>query len=230
VARLHLVPGTLCDERVFGAMLYGFAEANPAGRIRCPEVALEAERRLADVTEPVVAVGFSLGGFVVLEMVRRFGHRLKAAVLVASNALPLRGSPEDRRSDIELFRNRGAQAVIARHWGSYVAPARAGNAALRSLVERMALDTPPADFAAQVELAISRPDSRSVVAATSVPVLIVDGELDRMSPPGGNSGLVKPPAVERVSIAGSGHFVPLEAPREAGAAIASFLVRSGACC
>lgn len=177
-----------------------------------------------------MAVAFSLGGFVALEMLRSAPDRLSGVVLMASNALPIQSDPADRRSEIALFENCGGRTVVAKHWDKYVAPRRRGDQELKQVIDQMAEDTDLPAFAAQTELAISRPDSRNTLATTAVPVLIVDGALDAMAPVGRNRDLVLSPSVTRVEIPDCGHFVPLEAPERASAAMTRFLARSAACC
>lgn len=227
---LVLIPGTLCDASVFGPLIEQLGMPECSGEaISHPTVETAADAIAARAPDRFVALGFSLGGFVVLDLMRRHPRRLAGAVLIASNAFPFRDSPDAKRQELAMFERGGGKAIVARHWASYVAPANAARADLHCLVQDMAAQTPYANFAAQTELAISRPDSRALLAATGVPTLIIDGSEDRMSPPQRNRTLQTSSAVCRIEIAGCGHFVPLEAPAEAARAIAAFIKEPALC-
>lgn len=226
------VPGTLCDEAVFGPMLQHLAvEPIHARPIDRPNVEQAAADVLALAPGRFIAVGFSLGGFVVLELLRRAPERLTGAVLIASNPFPLKeGSEAGRRADVRLARQGGLGAVIDRFWPSYVA-ARHGERqdierTVRDMAERVGVDR----FEAQNELAISRPDSRATVRDTQVPLLVLCGEEDRSGPPGGCEALAGSPSARLVTLPDVGHFVPLEAPDAAAAAMSEWLQESVPCC
>ena len=226
---LLLVPGTLCDERVFGPMLPLLDGAVAAPPVAHTDVGEAADALLADAPARFTAAGFSLGGFVVLELLRRAPERLAGAVLIAGNVLPLApGQAEARRREVALARAEGMGAVVDAYWPRYVAQRRRGDQALRRLVGDMAEATGPDRFAAQAELAITRPDGRDTVRGTRVPLLAICGEEDGMCPPercGAIGG-----AAEVAMLPGVGHFIPLEAPDEAARAIREWAEALEPCC
>ena len=212
---LLLVPGTLCDERLWQPMvdrLGPHARALPP--IAHATVGEAARAVLNDAPDRFVAAGFSLGAFVVLEMLRCAPDRLAGAVLIAGNAGVLAVGQEDaRRAEIALARAEGPAAVVARLWPLYVAPARVEDTALRQRVLAMA-DAVGADrFAAQAAIAITRPDSHATLRGTTLPVLNVCGEEDAVCPPARCAAMAGP-AVTLHRLPGVGHFIPLEAPDE----------------
>jgi pimeloyl-ACP methyl ester carboxylesterase len=228
---LLLVPGTLCDERVFGPVLERLdLDARSLPPVAQPTVEEAAEALLASAPPRFVAGGFSLGGFVVLELLRRAPERLAGAVLIASHALPLpRSQAGARRAEVSLLRTAGADALIDRLWPRYVAKRRRGDTALRQMVVDMARASGPDLFAAQTELGISRPDSRDAVRASAVPVLTLCGEEDGMCPPD-RCHETSGEAVTSKMLAGVGHFITLEAPDACADAIAAWLKEHAACC
>ena len=208
------IPGTLCDGRMFMALSAALpCESIMAEPIASADVASAANDVLAIAPPRFVACGFSLGGFVVLELMRRAPERLAGAILIASNARAFPQSAADsRHEEVALARDEGTAAVIDRLWPQYVAPSRQADTALRALVEAMAESVGLDRFAAQAELVISRPDSTATLANTQIPVLLVTGDEDGMTPRERYAATAYHPLVRWIELKGVGHFPPLEAP------------------
>ena len=222
---LVLIPGTLCDGRLFDPLLWHL-DSRPAQVVipDRPDAGAMAEAVLASAPPRFVAGGFSLGGFVVLELMRRAPERLAGAILISSNARP--DPPENaanRRAQLDLMRRQGARALIDTLWPGYVAGAAQGCAELKGLIIAMAQSVGSDVFAAQTALAIGRPDNRCWLAGCGVPLLVVHGREDRLCPDDRQAELARAPASTLVSIEGAGHFAPLERPAPVAAAIADWL-------
>lgn len=225
------VPGTLCDQAVYEPMLAHLdLEPNHAPPIDWPDVASAANALLDCAPRRFLGIGFSLGGFVLLELLRRAPERLLGMVFIASNPLPLRpGKADGRRADATLARERGVSAVIARLWPNYVAPHRLDNVEIRSAIEAMAERVGVERFVKQTELGITRPDSRDTLRSATLPILALCGAVDRAGPPGSRQSFEEITRVRVVEFAKTGHFIPLEAPQHAAAAITSWLTDEVKC-
>lgn len=219
---LLLIPGTLCDARVFGPMIARLErEVICTPPIAHADVGAAAADVLAHAPERFVAGGFSLGGFVVLELLRRAPERLAGAVLIASNALPF--APEradERRREVATARAAGMDVLIAELWPRYVSLSRRDDLALRRLLVDMAEAVGSDRFGLQAELAITRPDSRDTVRDTAVSLLMLAGEEDAMSPSDDTPGST---TITRQTVPGVGHFASLEAPNATAAAIGAWV-------
>ena len=232
VAAGVLIPGTLCDARVFGP-LADRLNLKPvfAAPIAHADVREAAAALLETAPARFVAIGFSLGGFVVLELMREAPERLLGAVLIASNGHALQAGAEDaRRGEVASARLRGTDAVIEQLWPRYVARSRLDDAGLKTLVLDMARDVGADLFAHQAELAISRPDSQETVRRTRVPLLSLIGTEDQMSPPARARSLAEAPGSTLIELPESGHFVPLEAPEAVAGAINAWVEELALCC
>lgn len=226
-----MVPGTLCDERLWEPMV---GRLGPHARALPPiaqsTVGEAAAAVLGDAPDRFVAAGFSLGAFVVLELLRRAPERLAGAVLIAGNAGVLsEGQEGARRAEVALARAEGPAAVIAPLWPRYVAPARVEDADLRQRVVAMAEAVGAERFAAQAEIAIMRPDRHDTVRSTAVPVLNLCGDEDAVCPPA-RCAAMEGPTVTLQCLPGVGHFIPLEAPDAAADALRAWLGEFGPCC
>src|SRR5690242_628498 len=88
---LVLIPGTLCDQRVFDRQLpalRAIARVRVAdfASMKCREQWLNA--LIDGLPERFSVAGFSLGGIFVLELLRRVPERIERVALIASNAQP----------------------------------------------------------------------------------------------------------------------------------------------
>lgn len=227
-----LIPGTLCDARVFEPMKAHLdVEAVDAAPIEHRTTTDAAEAVLAQAPDRFVVAGFSLGGFVALEIMRRAPERLVGAVLIASNANPLaEGQAEARRAEVASARASGMGALIERLWPRYVAPGMRGDARLRRTILNMAEQVGIERFATQAELAITRPDSREMLSTSRTPLLALCGEIDEINPNDRCRAMSVGANARLAELDGVGHFVPLEAPQRAAHAINEWLKELTPCC
>ncbi len=224
------IPGMLCDRRLFAPL----AQRLGPRLLTSPSIAdatveAAAERVLEHAPGRFVALGFSLGGFVALELMRRVSDRLAGLILMNTNAradAPERAAA--RRGYIEVARAQGMAALIETFWPTYLGTASYARADLKALIVDMACGTSLQAFAAQTEIALSRPDSRGDLAASNLPLLIVYGGEERVCPEEMQIEMkaLRPDAV-CAAIPDAGHFTPVEQPDPVAAAISLWLVAHG---
>ncbi|CAE6869832.1 Putative aminoacrylate hydrolase RutD [Paraburkholderia aspalathi] len=225
---LVLLPGTLCDERVWRAQinaLSGGWEIIVCALGSEPTLAEEVASLLATLPPRFSLAGFSLGGIAALEFYRQAPQRIERLALIAANA----------RADDEanhLPRRQLAARVAAGDLGrvlrdallpNYLSPACRRSDALAGEISAMAEAT-AARFARQVEYACGRPDSRPLLHSIDVPVLILYGEDDRVCPVERQlemAGAI--PHATLHAVPACGHFVLLEAPDVCSAALTRWL-------
>lgn len=226
---LLLLPGTLCDARVWRPVL----DRLPSTRATVVPVAgarampAFARAFLAEAPPRFALAGFSLGGIAALEIVARAPERVVRLALVSTTARPdPPGNAAVRRALVERARREGPRAVVDDAvFPLSVAAARLSDEALRRLVGDMAEAVGSETFAEQTELAIRREDGRPRLAAIEAPTLVVHGDEDRLCPPDRHEEIARGVrGAARVELAGVGHFAPLEAPDAVAAALGRWLV------
>ena len=212
-----LLPGTLCDDRAMAPLI-----ARLAGRdIRivlsagAQTAAAVAARFLAEAPAQFVLIGFSLGGMVALEIAAQAPSRVLGLVLIGSNARPDKpGAAEARRAQVAEARARGVSAMLLdTFWPRYVGAASRADAALQRVILAMAEAQGVDVFAQQVEMVISRADSRPLLPTLNMPLLVLAGSEDALCPPMLQEEMVAAaPDAKLAIIPNAGHFVLLEAP------------------
>lgn len=227
---LVLVPGSLCDARVWqgqaGALADVAISTIPSLHGHASLSAM-AEAVLAAAPPQFALSGFSMGGRVALEMWRLAPQRITRLALVGASVHPVAAGEADKRApQIALARQQG-MAALSRWWNPRITdPARHGDVALMGLLEDMACGFTPEEYAAEVAALLNRPDPRGLLAGIDVPVLVLAGECDPLSTPERNAAMAAAIAgAQVVSVAGAWHFPMLEKPEAVTAALRDWLAR-----
>lgn len=220
---LLLVPGMLNDERVWAGVAQALADvaqvrvARVTTQATIPAMAQDAWALLADLPPeaPVVLVGFSMGGYVTIEMLARPQRRLRAAALVATTARP--ESPQgqaQREKSIAALQGDFARTVqgIAQ-WGSHEP-----TPALLQALTAMMLDVGAETAVRQTRAIMARGDHREALARLDLPVHVLCGAADRITPPALSQELAALiPHARFHEIEKAGHMLPLEQPQPVAA-------------
>lgn len=225
---LLLLPGTLCDARVWGPVSarLGHPDTRTPALLGADTPQAMAALLLRDAPPRFSLAGFSLGAVVALEIAAQAPERVRRLALISGNAHP---DPADsvarRQALLAAVRADGMRAVVERSlWPHYVAASRREDAKLRDLIIAMAEGLGAGALEAQNGIAIHRADSRPRLAALGMPVLAVAGAEDAVCPPSRSREIAgAAPHGCAVILDGVGHFVPLEAPAALAAHLSEFL-------
>lgn len=206
----------------------GFGESDPAEPHSMDQYADDAVALLdtIGVDEPVVVCGLSMGGYIAFALWRRHQDRIRALIL--ADTRPTADTDEGRR-------NREALIDLARTGGSVaVADLQAPTLLVRRTLERCpeALEEVRAMIAAQSPEAIigasramlDRPDSTPTLSTISVPVLLIVGSEDTLTPPPNAEAMQRAIAGSRLEcVSGAGHLSNLDRPAAFNGIVAEFL-------
>ena len=230
-----LIPGMLNDERVWAPVsqaLGDIAEVHMADvrtGASIAEMAASAWAMLSSVpaAQRLVVAGFSMGGYVALQMLAAPQRRVDALALVATSA-----GPEEPEGAV--MREKTITA-IGRDFGRVVdgiitigthASYRADAAAVAHLRQIM-LDV-GADAAVRQNRAImARADQRGRLRNLNMPCLVMVGDDDRIRPPAMSeeiASLIPHARFEKVT--DCGHMLPLEKPQALATALRQLLESS----
>lgn len=224
---LVLIPGMMCDARMWGGLPAALSPRVvthflPIGADSVDALATEALRE----APPVFALaGLSLGGIVAMEILRQAPGRVERLALLDTN--PLAEAPEmqaRRAPQIERALAGGLAEVMRGEMKPNYLFDGPDNAEILDLCMDMALALGPDTFARQSRALRSRPDQLATLKAFKGPALVLMGEDDKLCPLDRHALMhALMPQSRLAAIAGAGHLPTLEKPVETGAEIVRWL-------
>ena len=215
---LLLVPGLLCDRRLWQAQVEGLrhsAECTVADVTSGDSIAALAAAAIAKMPPgPFAVAGLSMGGYVALEVARQAAARVKGLALLDTTARPdSEQATADRRRMMKLAETdfeRVVNALLSR----LLLPAHMRDAKLVAVVKAMAKDTGVEAYRRQQEAIIGRADSRPHLAKIACPTLVLCGKEDTLTPPALHEEMANAiPGARLVVAPQCGHLSPLEQPQ-----------------
>ena len=234
--RLDLLPGTLCDERMWTSLERALGDG-----YTCHHLPLHLPRTRAGMRELIAThsapqshlVGFSLGAYLALEHAVAYPERIASLTLIANSAKGLQPDEIATRQRVIAMLERNTYAGITRQrLRELLHPSHLDDAAITGLIRQMALDLGKEVLIAQFAQTFDRPDLMDRLQDLPFPVLIVGAEGDQLVQAGDLRAMAQrlPHATLHLLAQPSGHMVPLEAPGELAAVMDAFLnrVQSGA--
>jgi pimeloyl-ACP methyl ester carboxylesterase len=225
---LVAVPGLVCDADVFAPQveaLAGDVDVGVPSLDDADSIDLMAEAVLATAPPAFALLGFSMGGYVALEVLRRVPDRVTRLALLDTVARA--ESPEqsaNRERLIALARLDGLRAVHDALWPLEVTPARVDDPELSERFWRMLQRFGPAAFERQQRAIMARRDSRPDLPRVAAPTLVLCGRDDRITPlPESEATAAAVPGARLVVLDDCGHLSPWERPEAVTAALREWL-------
>jgi pimeloyl-ACP methyl ester carboxylesterase len=183
---LLLLPGMMCDARVFASQIAAFSMDRPVmvapltGRTTFAEL---SEDILAHAPPRFALAGLSMGGITAMELVRQAPERVSRLALMDTNPL---AEPADRAaerdSQIERVRVGGLRKVMRDEMKPNYLTDGPNTGRILDLCMDMAEALGADVFADQSRALQQRPDQRDTLRTVRVPTLILCGEDDTLCP------------------------------------------------
>ncbi|MEE2868630.1 MAG: alpha/beta hydrolase [Pseudomonadota bacterium] len=214
--QIVLIPGLLNDADLWRDQITGLADVSRprvADITRGSSLGALAEMVLATSEDRFALAGFSLGGIVAQEILRRAPERVTHLALLDTTMLP--DTPERAAEREQLIvqaskpgRFHGFGRKLAQ---SYLAPENRNNADMINRVRAMTQRLGPDVFIRQTRIA--RPDSRASLTGITCPTLVLCGNHDQLTLPELHRSMANLiPSADLVVLEHSGHLTPLEEP------------------
>lgn len=230
---LLLLPGLMNDARVWSPLL----PALGAGRtVRVAPTHLHGsledsagEAVAAMPPGPFAVSGFSLGGYVALEVCRQAKERIAGLALLDTGARTDAEEAKRARTRMILAIGSGAATldqVAAGFAARVVHSTHLNDLDLLRLLADMASAVGSEGFAKQQQAAMDRPDNRELLKELQVPALVLCGREDQVTPLALSEEMANLlPDAELVIVENAGHMTTLEQPEAVKAALAGWLGR-----
>ncbi len=181
---------------------------------------------LAERLKACIVVGHSMGGYIALAFAENYPELLKGFGLFNSSALPdTEEKKQSRLKSVEIMKKYGAAAFVKQAVpGLFGKKFREANGpVVEALIMRSASLNVNA-LIAYYQAMIQRPDRRSILQQTKVPVLFVIGKADTTIPLAAILQQVSLPAASAIHILEEvGHMAMLEAPADTGRQLHDFI-------
>ncbi|MDX8350327.1 alpha/beta fold hydrolase [Cognatiyoonia sp. IB215446] len=229
-APLLLLPGMMCDARLYGPQLAAFSAKCPVMVVpfglheTVDEIAAEV---LAHAPPRFALAGLSMGGIVAMEVIRQAPERVTRLALLDTNpkaedpAIAARREPQ-----IAKVRKGGLRTVMRDEMKPNYLTDGPNTGAILDLCMAMAETLGPAAFISQSRALQSRPDQQDTLRRITVPTLVLCGEDDALCPLHRHTLMHElVPGATLTVIKGAGHLPTLEQPDATNEAIAEWLTR-----
>jgi pimeloyl-ACP methyl ester carboxylesterase len=225
---LVLLPGMMCDARLFGQQLAALQAHRPyvfvSGQKHADMVGMATA--ILTVAPPRFALaGLSMGGIVAMEVLRQAPDRVERLALLDTNPrAELPGVSARREAQIDRALAGDLRGVLSNDLKpNYLAPGP-NHQALLDLCMDMALCLGVQIFVNQSRALATRPDQRKTLARFTGPSLVLMGAQDQLCPRDRHDEMhALMPQSQLQIIENAGHLPTLENPKQTTAAIARWL-------
>lgn len=225
---LVLLPGLLNTRRVFEQQIEALSDlADCVG----PElwhhdtIGAMAGATLALAPRTFALVGFSMGGYVAFEVMRRAAERVERLALMDTQATPDSAESTKRRRALleqtKIGRFHGVQRTLL---PQLVHSRHINDATISQPIFDMAQEIGADGFVREQRAIIDRADSRRMLVDIDIPTVVIVGRQDQVTPLPRSEEMAADIADSRlVVLEECGHMSPLEKPAEVTAALRRWL-------
>lgn len=216
---LVLLPGTLCDERIWERVIPHLSNTCEVitPRFTCGDNMVDAVALLRKkLPERFALAGFSLGGLAALELVRQAPESVDRLALISSHAQA--DTPENseaRLEQLKMAKLKGIDTLVNEQFiPAGLTKHSPGLLSNEKLLREMASGMDTSDFERQTRMAITRFDQHDTLRTFTRPTLILASDKDAMCVPDKPLAALKAmPSAKLVWIEGAGHYITLEQPK-----------------
>lgn len=225
---LLLIPGMMCDARVFTPQITEFSTERAvqiASISGCETIEQMAQKALDSAPAQFALAGLSMGAMVAMEILHRAPERVTRVALMDTNSQSETPAIAAAREPqiVGVMAGRLAEVMTDVIRPEYLAegPKRAD---ILALVQDMAMALGEGEFVRHSRALQRRPDQQKTLRKIRMPALVLCGAEDKLTLPRRHEFMSEliPYATLRI-IDGAGHLPTLEAPEATNAALREWL-------
>lgn len=219
---LVLLPGAMCDHRLFAGQLHALGPGVMVGDLTRSDSIEQMARDVLDAAPERFAVaGLSLGGIVAAEIAHQAPERLHGLALLDTNLAMPDGRQLAQRAQ---WAHRVRAGEFARVIAEDLVFPMTSKTEHHGVVFDMAYRTGATTFLQQNEALLHRRDRRQDLASITAPTLVACGREDVICPPHIHRDLAaRIPGAELIEVDGAGHLATIDQPKALTSAIEHWL-------
>ncbi|WP_432448447.1 alpha/beta fold hydrolase [Aliiroseovarius marinus] len=225
---LILLPGMMCDARLFGPQID--ALSGPTPLVIMPMGAHDSMSALArsvlrNAPPRFAVAGLSMGGILAMEVLRQDPNRVAGMALMDTNPLAEKEEVKARRApQIAAAKNGELRRVMRDEMKPNYLTDGPNRGAILDLCMAMAMDLGPEVFVNQSKALRDRPDQTDTLRAFTGPTLVLCGRDDALCPVSRHELMhdLMPHSTLEI-IEDAGHLPTLEQPEQTTAALSRWL-------
>lgn len=225
---LVLIPGMMCDARVFGPQIDDLSRDHVV--VVAPPVEGDTIREMAanmlDHLPPRFALaGLSMGGIVAMEIVRRAPERVSRLALISTTPLPDTPAQAAWREPLIVRATAGRldEAMAEALSPNNIAPGPRHDEVV-ALVHHMAQGLGAELFVKQSRALQRRPDAQRTLQKLKIPTMVMCGAHDGLTPPKRHETMAALIAgAELVILRDAGHLPTVEVPEQVNVGLRAWM-------
>lgn len=226
--QLLLIPGLAANHRMWDGTadkLTDTADCKIAALPALDDLGDMAERILCEMSGRFSIAGWSMGGYLAFELLRRVPDRIDRLALMSTTAHPeARAVALRRRVMIRDAEKKGYLEMIRQVTPRFLHPDNADDERIGHIMIEQADDVGLEAFRRHQFAMMKRPDNRQLAADIQVPVVVMVGEGDIVTPISEHIELAETiPGAELAVIPGAGHMITLENPKATASVLRRWL-------
>ena len=230
MSQLLFIPGLLCTNAIFQsqfAAFKGVADCHVASTIEMDSIEEMAEKALSQMTGKFAVLGFSMGGYVALELARCAPERIEGLALVSTSARADTEEKKQARSELVNLSKIGKfKGVTPRLLPRFFSEKALQDEVKTNIVLKMGAEIGQENFVRQQQAIMSRRDQRPYLPSFDKPSVVICGTKDILTPPENSTEMADllPPS-DLVLLEEIAHMSTLEAPDEVNQALLGWHAR-----
>lgn len=225
-----LVPGLLNTPALFAGQVnrlsqyYDFNVARHTEFSSIEEIASDILNN-QDMPEEFIIGGLSMGGYITMEILRQAPHRVKGVIFMNTSARSDSDEQIERRKSFIDVSQKGVFKGITRHLlPRLIHQNSQENPLIAQVIFDMAQEVGRDAFIRQQTAIMNRIDSRESLKKIHVPVCMIVGDSDQLTPPDRAEEIVSLcPDAELHILEECGHLSALEYPEDVNDIISTFI-------
>ncbi|MEJ2407895.1 MAG: alpha/beta hydrolase [Novosphingobium sp.] len=223
---LVILPGLLCDSRMFGGQIEAFdAQVIDGFYGRASRIEAMAAYALERMPDTCSLLGHSMGARVALEVWRAAPGRVSRIALADTGVHAVRPGEADKRYRLlDLGRDKGVEALVDEWLPPMMGRAHQPGSALYGQLHKMACAAGLETFAVQIEALLHRPEAEPLLTTIDRPAFAIGGREDTWSPVDQHEAIAaRIPGCQLRIIENAGHMAPVEQPEKFNEVIREWL-------